>query len=145
MRQKVRRALKAGYRFGDYVHNEHLDDIHAINTSMPERQGRPMAESYTTRPGEFTPLGEPSCLRHMTRNVGVFHEQTLYAYANVRQCGEMMLFSRILGHGERMNDGIMQLLVYEAIKQQRERSGTRYAVYYRQDSGTEGLQFFKRK
>jgi hypothetical protein len=75
----------------------------------------------------------------------VLREGKLYAYSFVRQCGEMMLFSRILGHGDFMADGIMQLLVFEAVKDLHEHSGTQWAVYHLHDSGTEGLQFFKRK
>jgi hypothetical protein len=57
----------------------------------------------------------------------------------------MMLFSMILGHGDHLDDGIMNLLAYESVRMFRAESGTRYAVYYQQDSGTEWLQLFKRK
>jgi hypothetical protein len=145
MRQKVRRAVKLGYEFGPFVFNDHLDDVFEINTSLAERQGRPMSASYTERPHPISPLGEQLCPRHGYRHYGVLRDGRLYAYSFVRQCGEMMLFSRILGHGDFMADGIMQLLVFEAVKDLQEHSGTRWAVYHLHDSGTEGLQFFKRK
>ena len=75
----------------------------------------------------------------------MFKDGRLWAYANVVQCGEVMIFSKLLGHGERLDDGIMNLLVFEAAKRCRQESGTRYAVYHLADNGTEGLQFFKRK
>ncbi|WP_144118690.1 hypothetical protein [Catellatospora sichuanensis] len=145
MRQKVRRALKLGYEFALFEHDDHLDDIHEINLSLDERQGRPMSESYRTRPSEFGPQDDQSCPRHRSDHFGVLKDGKLLAYTLAPACGEMMLFSRILGHGAHMEDGIMNLLVYEAAKHRREHSGTRYAVYYVHDSGTPGLQFFKRK
>jgi len=145
MRQKVRRAIKLGYSFAAFDHNEYIDDIHEINISLDVRQGRPMTESYRTRPTEQSPFGDQPCPRHRHDYFGVFKDGKLFAYALVPQCGEMMLFSRILGHGDRMSDGIMNLLVYEAVKHRHENSNTRYAVYFLHNSGTTGLQFFKRK
>lgn len=145
MRQKVRRAEKLGYEFRPFAYNEYLDDIFEINTSMENRQGKPMSDSYRNRPAPAPEAAPPTCARHRRDWLGVFKEGRLYAYANILQCGEMMLFSKILGHGDAMDDGVMNLLVFEAVKLRREESGTRYPVYFLQHSGTEGLQFFKRK
>src|SRR5689334_23262269 len=46
MRQKIRRAAKLGYEFAPFDHNDRLDDLYEINTSLEERQGRPMTQSY---------------------------------------------------------------------------------------------------
>jgi hypothetical protein len=145
MRQKIRRADRLGYRFQAFDHNDHLDDLFEINTSMAERQGRPMSQSYRNRPDPAPAAARPTCMRHRRDWFGVFKDDKLYAYANVLQCGEMMLYSRILGHGQAMEDGIMNLLVFGAAKTRHTESGTRYPVYFLQHSGTEGLQFFKRK
>jgi hypothetical protein len=145
MRQKVRRAEKAGYEFRGFDQKDHIDDLHEINTSLEERQGKPMSSSYVAKPVEEAPYGDQPCPRHRREWFGVFRDGKLYAYTNVLNCGEMLLFSRILGHGEFMKDDIMNLLVFEAAKQLHEKSGTRYAVYFLHHSGTEGLQFFKRK
>jgi hypothetical protein len=144
MRHKVRRATRLGYTFAPFDVNDHLDDIYAINTSMRERQGRAMDEEYTRRPDRRA-AEELSCDRHREDWLGVFHDGTLYAYMNALQLGEMMYFSIILGHGDRLYDGIMHMLVYEAVKHNRTHYRADYAVYYLQDSGTEGLQLFKRK
>lgn len=145
MRQKIRRAVKLGYEFRAFEHDEFLDDVHEINTSMGERQGKEMSASYVARPASEPSSAGQTCAQHRRDWFGVFKDGKLYAYANVLQCGEMMLYSRILGHGEFMDDGIMNLLVFEAAKRRHEQSGTKYAVYFLQHSGTEGLQFFKRK
>ncbi len=145
MRQKVRRAVKLGYEFAAFEFDEYLDDVYEINTSKGERQGRPMTQAYRERPQPRGRSAEQPCPRHRTGWFGVFREGKLFAYAKVPQCGEMMLFSMILGHGDHMEDGLMNLLVYEAVKWHREQAGTSYAVYFLHDSGTTGLQFFKRK
>lgn len=145
MRQKIRRAEKLGYEFRAFDQKDHIDDIHEINTSLDERQGKPMSASYVAKPAAEEPYGDQGCLRHRRDWFGVFKEDKLYGYVNVLTCGEMLLYSRILGHGAAMEDGIMNLLVFDAAKKLHEESGTRYAVYFLHHSGTEGLQFFKRK
>ena len=105
MRQKVRGADRAGYRFAMIARDDYLDDIYAINTSMPERQGRPMAEAYLHRLAPQRPLPDFPCPRHALRQYGVLRDGHLYAYAWVYVIGEMCLFSTILGHGEHMKAG----------------------------------------
>lgn len=145
MRQKVRRAIKLGYEFAPLAYNDYLDDIFEINTSMQARQGRPMTDYYRQRPEPREPWGEQPCPRHHFGYFGVFKDGRLFAYTLVAQSGEMMQFSQILGHGDHMDDGIMNLLIFEAVKLHQDRARTPYAVYYLHDSGTAGLQFFKRK
>ena len=145
MRRKVRHAMKLGYKFAPFEFNDYIDDVYEINTSKAERQGRPMTQSYRERPAPRGRSPEQPCRRHRNGWYGVFRDGRLCAYTNVPQCGEMLLFSTILGHGDHMDDGIMYLLIFEVVKWHHERSGTSYAVYYLMDSGTEGLQFFKRK
>ncbi len=145
MRRKVRHAVKLGYEFAPFEFDDYLDDVYEINRSKDERQGRPMTEAYRDRPKIRGRSPEQPCRRHRNGWFGVFRDGKLFAYTNVPQCGEMMLFSMILGHGDHMDDGIMYLLICEAVKLHQARSGTSYAVYYLMDSGTEGLRFFKRK
>ena len=143
MRQKVRRAGREGFTFGPIDRDVYLDDIYAINTSMPERQGRPMAEAYRQRPVPQGPLPVFPCPRHALRRYGVLRESHLYAYAWVYVIGEMCLFSTILGHGEHMRSGIMSLLVVEVVRDLMAAAGLRYAMYNLHASGTDGLRFFK--
>jgi hypothetical protein len=145
MRQKVRRATKLGYEFRPFEHNDHIDAIYAINTSLPTRQGGQMSEAYRTRPTEEPAAATWSCQRHRRVYHGVFKDGKLCAYANVVQCGEVMIFSRLLGHGTHLDGGVMNLLVYDSVRRCHKESGTRYAVYHLADNGTQGLQFFKRK
>ncbi|MGC8634414.1 MAG: hypothetical protein ACP5VP_07080 [Candidatus Limnocylindrales bacterium] len=143
MRQRVRRAGRDGFAFAPIERDDYLDDIYAINTSLPERQGRPMAEAYRQRPAPQGPLPAFPCPRHALRRYGVLREGHLYAYAWVYVIGEMCLFSTILGHGEQMRSGIMALLVAEAVRDLMASAGLRYAMYNLHASGTDGLRFFK--
>jgi hypothetical protein len=144
-RRKVRRALRDGYSHAEIDRNDYLDDIFAINTSMDERQGRPMGESYTERPKPYSALPAYGCMRHRIATFGVLHDRTLVAYTWVYQVGEMCLFSTILGHGEHLENGIMYLLIAESLRRLIEESGTRYAMYNMHYSGTAGLRFFKER
>jgi hypothetical protein len=142
-RRRVRKAQKLGYTFEIIDRDQWIDDIFAINTSMAERQGREMTESYRSRPD---PYGEPPpypCPRHQVRTYGVIKDGHLYAYSWVFQVGEMCLFSTILGHGDHLADGVMFLLISEILRDLLDVAGTRYAMYNMHISGTEGLRFFK--
>ncbi len=142
-RRKVRKAQKEGYTFGPVDRDRYLDDIFEINTSMSERQGRPMKEPYLQRPGPYGPLPAYGCPRHQIRTYGVFRDDRLIAYTWLYQVGEMCLFSTILGHGDHLASGVMYLLVSETLRDMIAVAGTRYAMYNMHASGTEGLRFFK--
>jgi hypothetical protein len=145
MRQKVRYGQKAGYTVRIFEHNDHIDGIHEINNSLESRQGAVMSDAYKDKPAPESPRVQ-TCRRHRRDWFGAFNpDGKLCAYALVIQCGEMLVFSRFLGHGDHRDDGATNVLLYEVVKQRQQESGTRYAVYHRQDNGTEGLQFFKRK
>jgi hypothetical protein len=104
-----------------------------------------MSQWYRERPSPKGRTPVQPCARHRRGWFGVFKERKLYAYALVSVTGETMVFSTILGHGDHMEDGIMWLLVFEAVKWNHEQSRTEYALYFLHDSGSAGLQFFKRK
>jgi hypothetical protein len=142
-RRKVRRALKEGYTFGHIDRDRYLDDIHAINTSLENRQGKPMTEAYQARPGPYGPLATYTCPRHQWRTYGVLKDERLVAYTWVMQVGDMCVFSTILGHGDDLEAGVMYLLVAESLRDVIGLAGTRYAMYNMHLSGTPGLRFFK--
>jgi hypothetical protein len=142
-RRRVRKAEKAGFEFRVIERDDYLDDIFAINTSMEERQGRPMKDTYLQRPGPYGPMPAFGCPRHRLAAFGVLREGHLYAYTWVFQVGEMCLFSTILGHGDHLADGIMFQLIAGALRELIPTAGTRYAMYNMHQSGTDGLKFFK--
>ena len=143
-RRKLRRAEREGYAFQEIDPAAWTDDIYAVNTSLDTRQGRPMDASYRSRPtNDHDPaLG---CPRHREVWFGVVKDGHVVAYTHVYQVGEMCLYSRILGHGDHMESGIMYQLVAGVIEALTESAGLRYAMYERHTSGTPGLQFFKER
>jgi hypothetical protein len=142
-RRKVRRAEKRGYTFAPIDRDRYLADIHEINTSLEERQGRPMDEKYQREVKPFGPLPQQPCPRHRLCTYGVLLDGKLVAYTWVYQTGEMFLLSTILGHGDHLSNGTMYLLIAGVIKDLLETADAKYAVYERHWSGTEGLRFFK--
>jgi hypothetical protein len=142
-RRKVRKAGKLGYEFAPIERDRYLADIYEINTSLDERQGRPMGEKYRQEVEPFGPLPDQPCPRHRFCTYGVLKDGQLVAYAWVYQTGEMFLLSTLLGHGKHLGNGVMFLLIAGVIKDLIESAGSRYAVYERHWSGTDGLRFFK--
>lgn len=138
-RKRAQRARNLGFQFDRIERSEHVDDIYAINTSMPERQGRPMTATYRDRPS-FEPLPHYPCPRHRIDTWGVFAGDTLVAYLVLHLSGELVLVSQILGHADYLQSDVMYLLVVEALR----RLPLPATVFYnRHDSGTEGLRYFK--
>lgn len=136
------RAERLGYTFGEVDYSQHADDIFVINTSLTERQGRPMTDGYTTRRahGKLS-ADQTRCPQHRTHTYGVTARGKLVAYSTVHRAGALAMVSMILGHGDHLDNGIMYLLFAGIVEDQAGRSG--YFFYNRFDSGTEGLRFYK--
>lgn len=141
-RKRADRAQRLGYRFDAVDNSKFSDDIYAINTSLPVRQGRPMADGYTRRI-ERGPLPVYLCERHRTHTYGVLQGERLRAYLTLHRCGDLALVSMILGHGDHLRDDIMYLLFAGVVERH---AGTGGFFYYnRHDSGTDGLVYFKER
>lgn len=141
-RKRADRAERLGYRFDEIESHRYVDDIYAINTSMAERQGRPMSAGYNKRPSA-SPDPVYACPRHVIRRYGVLSGQRLVAYLWLYRAGDLALVSSILGHGEYLDDGIMFLLIQGAIEAELAQGG--FMVYNRHDSGEDGLRWFKER
>lgn len=140
-RRRAERARRRAYRVHPLDRSRYEADIYAINTSMAERQGRPMSEGYTTWQ-RFSALPEYPCLRHRIETWGVFKAGHLWAYLVLYLSGELGMVSQILGHGDKLDDEIMYLLFADML------GAVPMPVtmfYNRHDSGTDGLRFFKER
>jgi len=132
----AKRARTRGYVCTEIDRNDHVDDIHAINTSLDSRQGRPMDQHYMDKVTHFEK--QP----HF-RYYGVLTgEGRLVAYANVGHYGNFDAFSQLMG--VRSNDGIMHLLVVEIASRLIEQRKVRYLMYDTFFGAQPGLQQFKR-
>jgi hypothetical protein len=140
-RKRAARAARLGYRFATIDRAAHADDIHAINTSVPERQGRPMGPGYHERPVYGpNPL---LCRRHHVYTYGVLAEDTLVAYLWLYRSGELAMVSSILGHADHLADNVMYQLFLGVLREQYPLGGT--AFYNLHSSGTDGLRFYKER
>lgn len=144
LRTNRKLALAHGFYFNQFTPMEHLEEILDINRSMPMRQGRPMDKSYTDK-HELA-----SSLKGVRTMFEVFNtEDRLRAYAYVPICGEVGVISRLLGHADSMDDGVMYLLVSEVIRHLIERKQTqgspRWVMYDTFFGASPGLRYFKER
>lgn len=132
----AKRARARGYVFAEIERNRHIDEIHAINTSIENRQGRPMDKNYQEKQAHFERLAH-------FRYYGILSpEGKLMAYANLGIYGNFGAFSQLIGH--RNNDGIMHLLVVEIVCQLIEQGKVDYLMYDTFFGAQPGMQQFKR-
>jgi hypothetical protein len=132
----ARRARSRGYVFAEIDRNRHVDDIHAINTSVENRQGRPMDLAYQEKTLHF------EALQHF-RYYGILSpDGQLMAYANLGFYGNFGAFSQLIGH--RNNDGIMHLLIVEIVCQLIEQGQLQYLMYDTFFGAQPGMQQFKK-
>ena len=143
-RKRADRCERRGYTFGLIDRHLFSDDIHAINTSSPVRQGRPMSSGYFERT-EFGPLPAYPCVRHAVRTYGVLSSDSLVAYLWLYRAGELGLVSQILGHADHLENEVMYLLMQGVVGSESELDPQGVLVYNRWDSGQDGLRFFKER
>ena len=132
-----KRALRRGFTFLEIDRNAYIEDIHAINTSATERQGRPMDPAYFEKPQHYD--NKP----HF-RYFGIVNQNgMLVAYCNIATYGNFAATDRLLGY--KNNDGIMYLLLVEIICQLIDDSQVQYFMYDTFLGAQEGLRNFKRR
>ena len=145
----ARNLWRRTYREGYYSRvitmeerNDRLKEIDEINQSKAHRQGREMSAGYRTPAQAYT--GARTCEHHYGEWFGGFNQDgKLIAYINGNFCGEMSASSQILGHWDYLKSGIMYQLWGSFIRESFERK-MRYVIYHLMDSGTPGLQLWKR-
>lgn len=132
----ARKARARGYQMVQIDKNDHVDEIHEINTSLAVRQGRPMAEIYLDKVTHFPREGNYTYY-------GVLNAAgKLVAYGDLGLYGNFVAFNRVLG--VRNNDGLMHLMVSEIIRQWIEQGSCRYLMYDTYFGASAGLQGFKK-
>jgi hypothetical protein len=132
----AKRARGRGYRLRHIDRNAYVDDIHAINTSLDERQGRPMDAKYREKQSHFDTLAH-------FRYYGVFNaEDRLVAYANLGHYGNFASFSQLIGI--RNNDGIMHMMVAGIVSELIGEQRVRYLMYDTFFGAQPGMQTFKK-
>ena len=132
-----KRALRRGFIFSEIDQNSYIEDIHAINISVTERQGRPMDPAYLEKPAFY--VKKP----HF-RYFGILNATgTLVAYCNIATYGNFSATDRLLGY--KNNDGVMYLLLVEIICRLIDDHQVQYFMYDTFLGAQEGLRNFKRR
>lgn len=134
--QFARKARSRGYRVVEIDRNDHIDDIHEINTSLTVRQGRPMSQVY------FDKVTHYPRERNYTYYGVLNAAGKLVAYGDLGLYGNFAAFNRLLGL--RNNDGLMHLMVSEIICQWIEQGNCQYLMYDTYFGASAGLQGFKK-
>lgn len=131
----ARKARARGYTLSEIDRNKFVDEIHAINTSVENRQGRPMDRHYLQKVEHF------ESEKHF-RYFGILDpEGTLAAYANVAIYGDFCAFSQILGR--RNNHGVMHMLVVDLVSRALDESQLRFFMYDTYFGASPGMRHFK--
>jgi hypothetical protein len=131
----ARKARSRGYSVVEIDRNVFVENIHEINTSLDQRQGRPMADAYRQKQTHFSP-------EKNYKYFGVLNSAgKLTAYSDIGFFGNFVAFDRLLGL--RNNDGAMHLMVTEIICRMIESHTYGYLMYDTFFGASPGLRTFK--
>ena len=166
---KIRAAARKGYHARQFMLTSHVEDMHAIRTSMAFRAAGPVFDRWFLKPAHIaTPATEklhvasPCCPMHWTIWWGVFapeagHGQSgvevgerLVAYVKVMRIGDVAHYTEIMGHRDRLGDGVMMLLHHQITRWLIEASepaaqGVKVLLYGAVEHGGAGLLTWKKR
>jgi hypothetical protein len=115
-RNMIRKAQRLGYSYKPVDPEQYLDDIWAIRTSDPVRQGKPIPDYFKVRPTHlFDEHFKGGCERHGEHFYGLFLDEKLIAYSTIYFYGQLAQVNHILGHKDHLKEGVMNLLVSELV------------------------------
>jgi len=142
-RNMIRKANKY-YYYQVFNYNYHLEEIYQINTSLPERQGKPMSPSYLTRPSAIQKPDVLCLTQHRYVFIGGFNaESTLKAYCALAIVGEIGILNTIIGHCDSLSHGIMNGLIDYIVSYLKTSTGVKYLNYLDLINCGPGLKAFK--
>jgi hypothetical protein len=113
-RNMIKKAIKLGYSYKKVIANNYIDDIINIRTSDTLRQGQAIPEYFYQRPDNILSF-DSGCALHGEEFFGIFKDNELIAYSTIFLYGELAQVNHILGHKDHLQNGVMNLLVFEII------------------------------
>jgi hypothetical protein len=132
-----RRARRRGYSVEEIDRNDYVDDIHRINTSLAERQGRPMDPAYADKIERYFAVDS-------FRYFGVLdRDRRLAAYCDVGIYGDFAATDRLLGY--KNSSGVMYLLLADIACRLIDDGRYNYFMYDTYLGAKPGLREFKKK
>jgi len=166
---KIRAAARKGYQARQFMLTSHVEDMHAIRTSMAFRAAGPVFDRWFLKPGHIAQpaterqhVAAPCCPVHWTiwwglfapepghRQNGVEADERLVAYVKVMRIGDVVHYTEIMGHRDRLADGVMMLLHHEIVRWLIEApepaaEGARVLLYGAAEHGGAGLLTWKKR
>lgn len=139
-RKAIRQAEKQGYEIKEFVWNDHLDAIYAINTSKEIRAGEPMHGWYRHR---VQPRHHSEKELQYLKYYGAFKDGKLCAYLHLWVSGDFAFPYHIIGHAQHLKYGIMNGLISYAVQKYAGNSQVRWLYYGRYQEGS-SLDAFKK-
>lgn len=144
LRRRRNRAIRLGYQFRPFAIAEQIGAVLAVNDSLGTRQGRVVSPTYLDHEAVTTFHSKGGL------NYGIFDANgCLVAYAYVPICGELAILSRLFGHGEHLDNGVMYLLISEVVGEllqlRSKHKRLRWLNYDMWFGAAPGLQFFKQQ
>ena len=92
--------------------DDYLDNIYEINTSKEIRQGKKMTNIYTEYPTKFNLNYKIYNQKYSVEFYGIFKDNKLVGYGMFYFCKEIVVLMKLLGHGDYLKFGIMNLLFF---------------------------------
>jgi hypothetical protein len=136
-RNMIRKAAKSGYEYREFRWNDHLEEIHAVNTSAELRQGRPMQ-------GWYAQPVEPRDESPFKKYFGAFSEDRLWGYLHLVLCGDFGFFRHFLGHADHLGSGVMNGLVSWTVDRYAGDSAVKWLKYGALVAGEDPAAAFRR-
>lgn len=110
LRTRRNKCSKLDYSFKKINASEHIDEILEINSSKCERQGRSMDSDYFDADSIIENAKDKECF-------GVFDKTgKLASYCYLIDGGDIVIISRLLGHADYLNDGVMHFMISECVR-----------------------------
>ncbi len=150
--REIGRAERLGYYVKPFAFGQHVPDIVAIHGSKALRDNRPIKGRYYHlsleelggAPKAHVAISPPICPQHNTTHWGVFRredgyrqgnvqtDEQLVGYIELRRLGNSAWYSRIMGHGDHLKQGVMYLLHYRLVAalMAARAASPRYLVFY---------------
>jgi hypothetical protein len=169
--RQAKKSDKMGFICKRFNQKLFVPDIVEINHSKEVRSGGTMKSSYRRSveemggyPKTYMQFSLPQCPIHYNMSWGIFQsvpgrllgdvlvDEKLLGYINFKRIGDLAVYSKILGHGDYLNYGIMYKLHFSILewifsRENEYTNGIEHILYATWNSGGQdsGLQQWKKK
>lgn len=156
--REAAKCKREGFYLKEIDRQSYITEIVEINHSRAVRCEKPMSGSYLRSVEQWG--GQPeirtnpvmACEKHCTKTYGLFSKEPgiwgdgkLVAYITINIYGNLVNYAQILGHGDYLKHGIMQLLHLELLEILSNNKFSQYICYYLYHTGEKGLMDWKRR